>query len=440
TLATNPKNETDLSRAYDFYKRHKEQSLLLKDTLNAISDLRFMTSIQKNLGFLHDSEASATEALKLLDQIKTNESATEAKLGLYNHLGILHRSFYNYVRALDFYEMALKITKTPKDSMTLLNNKANIFIDQENYELAVKQLYLVYNNSLKYKDSLQIARALDNLGFAESKLNLPSALPHMLEALKIRTQQHNIKEIYISHSSLSKYYLKNKDLQKANFHAQQAYTLAKSIKSTSLIEDALSNIINLNNDSYVLEYKNLKDSIAKSIQLNRNLYSYNKYNYDKQEKELFISEQKREKQKFIYTSVGIIVLTSVLFIYFLIKIKHKRDKLNDIYITETRISQKVHDELANDIYNIMNRIQNQSAKAQDFILNPLAEVYKKTRNISHESSAINLNNAYYHLEIKEMLNAYGNEQTSISIIGIDKEIFKDIKDHKKIVMKRVLKE
>jgi len=69
-------------------------------------------------------------------------------------------------------------------------------------------------------------------------------------------------------------------------------------------------------------------------------------------------ELEKEKNRNIITGVSgsSIVLGLLIFGYYK-KQKHKQEKLQEIYKTETRIAKKIHDEVANDVYNIMNKIQ-----------------------------------------------------------------------------------
>jgi two-component sensor histidine kinase len=379
---------------------------------------------------------SAIEALKLLDNLKVDNTNIEAKLGLYNHLGILYELSNNCERAHQFYDDALKIAKTQKDSITIINNKANLYIDQEQYKLAIKLLSQAYTNSLGNGNKAETARVLENLGIVQSKLYISKALSNMKEALNIRLQINDVKGIYASYRDLSQYYHDNKNPEKAKLYADKAYKLAKQINSTSYIEDALSNLVALDTDTIITAYKQLKDSVFKAKELSRNAYAFNKYNYEKKEKELANIQFKREREKIMYTSLGIILFIITLFTAYIVRQRHKKEKLKEVYATEIRISQKVHDELANDVYHVMNNIQN-SAQETD-VLNQLENIYERTRDISYENAHIDLNN--YALELKEMLNAYQNTSTTITAIGLNKTLFEDMKNHKRIAIARVLKE
>jgi signal transduction histidine kinase len=435
-LVTNPKTNTDLTKAYNFYVRYKKQRLALKDTLNTIQAMRFIANIEKDLGFFNESEITSVEALRLLSSLKENKNNPKIRLGIYNHLGIVYRISNNYKQALKLYDKALRITDNRLDSISVLNNIGNVYLKQEKFKESINIFSKVYELSLDLNNDNLKARALSNLGFSQSKLKEPQGLQNMMEGLAIRKESNHVKGVYTSYRNLAKYYHDNKNPEKAKSYADKAYKLAKQINSTSYIEDALSNLVTLNTDTIVTAYKQLKDSIFKAKELSRNAYAFNKYNYEKKEKELANIQFKREREKIMYTSLGIILFIITLFTAYIVRQRHKKEKLKEVYATETRISQKVHDELANDVYHVMNNIQNSTQETG--VLNQLENIYERTRDISYENAHIDLNN--YALELKEMLNTYQNTSTTITAIGLNKTLFEDMKNHKKIAIARVLKE
>ena len=233
-LTVHPKASDNLTEAFKFYEKNKKIKLEQKDTLGAIQDLRFMASIQKKLGFLYDSEASIIEALRLINGVKNNQQIIETKIGLYNHLGIIYREYDDFDKSLEFYDKALKIASKDTDRITIQNNKANIYIDQKKFDLAIKELEQVYGHSLRLNDKEQIARALNNLGAAQSYLDIPEALTNMDNALKLRKDINDLVGMYSSYKHLTEYYIRNNNKSKAQYYANKAYVIAKTINSPYL--------------------------------------------------------------------------------------------------------------------------------------------------------------------------------------------------------------
>jgi signal transduction histidine kinase len=138
--------------------------------------------------------------------------------------------------------------------------------------------------------------------------------------------------------------------------------------------------------------------------------------------------------------LGSILVLFSLGIFYRLKTRHQKEKLKEIYNTETRISQKVHDELANDMYQLLQKIHQKSSLPKNNIVFELDNIYKRTRDISHEISSVNLDHKYYYLELKGMLDTYQNENVTITTIGLTKDILSTINDLKKIIVLRVLQE
>ncbi|WNH09896.1 ATP-binding protein [Thalassobellus suaedae] len=437
-----------MTLAYIFYEKRKNLHVLKKDTLGAISDLRFMASIQKKLGFLYDSETTAIEALQLVKALKSNSTNIESKIGLYNQLGMIQREYNNYNEALRFYNKSLILASKFSDSITIINNMANIYLDQKKYDEAITALNYIYKSSLTLKNENQIARALNNLGVAQSKISEPEALTNIMKALVIREQANDYIGMYSSYKHLAEYYKTRNITSKAQNYANKAYDVAKSINSANFINDALSHIIDLDNDPKVTEYKRLSDSLALARRLGENKFASVKYESSEnirkaQESELKYKNSELEKQKegrlkLLYMSMAgfIIILSCAL--YFILRFRHRKEKLLQVYNTETRISKKVHDEVANDIYHVMTKLQSKSVRGES-VLDDLEYIYAKTRDISKESGIIDFNQDFK-IILKDLLLAFQTEEITIITKGLNSIHWDTISDLKKTAIYRVLQE
>ncbi len=440
-LANAPKTPSSLAKAYVFFNKKKEESLLSKDTVSTINHLRQIAIIQYKLGDYYGSETSVVKAISLLDALKKNEFTSESKVGLYNELGGINRESTNYIDALKYYDKALNFATSRLHINIINNNKALIHIEQKNYVLAESQLKKIYENSLKIGDSIQISRVLGNLGYVQSKLKREGALEKLVKALKLKTTIDYRIGKYINYKYLFEHYKDLQDNTKALFYANKGYECAKTIKSASLIEDALSNLVALNIDPHIIEYKTLKDSTQKARQIAENKYAHAKFNYLKQEK-LAIQHQlqkEQEKAKRIkYQYAGLSVLLFSIFLFFILKARHKKDKIQQVYNTETRISKKVHDEVANDIHNVMTKLES-SPEFKEELLDDLESIYNRTRDISKENSTIDTDANYTDL-LKDLVLSYKNDSVTIITKDISKIHWESLDNLKKTTLYRVLQE
>lgn len=103
-------------------------------------------------------------------------------------------------------------------------------------------------------------------------------------------------------------------------------------------------------------------------------------------KNRLIAEEENGQKKNILVS-AIVFASGLLFFIFRRKQQHKKRLLQETYKTETRISKKLHDELGNDLFNALTKLQNPKYKSAD-IVNDLDKIYLQARAISHENDSI----------------------------------------------------
>lgn len=441
-----PKNSTEISSAFLFFEKEIKKKLALGDTISAIQNLRRVAIGQFELGFFYESEATAVTALMLFDFLQKNNTTIEAQSGLLNHLGMVYRKLKLYNKALSYYKEALDLPYDSTDSLTLINNMSNIFLDQEKYDLAINNFSLVYEKRSKKGNHIKTARALDNLGFAQSKLNIKDGLSNMHSALKIREGEEDNKGKYSSYDHLSQYYIDRNRNDEALVYANKAYTLAKSMESAYYLENALSLLMNLDNDPKIREYKNLSDSLAFANQIQENKYAVIKYNIDKEREktQVFEIENERQKlQKLMYLLAFLISIISIGFIIYYKNQQKKRAKLEATYKTEIRLAKKIHDEVGNDIFYLMTQIKNKPKlleKDNGFIfLEGLDKVYQKARDISKEYTPIDTDEAYGE-ELLALLNSYGNESIKIITKQLDSSFWNSLSKNKKIELFWIVRE
>jgi signal transduction histidine kinase len=363
-------------------------------------------------------------------------------------LGIIYRDAKNYNRALEYYNKSLALTTLPKYRNILINNIAFAYKEQKKYKKALLTFTKAYNNSVKIDDKKQTARALSNLGFVKSKLKYPDALTNLLEALDIRKTIQYIPGIVSSYLHLSEYYKDNHQRQKALFYANKVLAIGKQQQNINYQVDALSIIIATDNNSKIVEYKKLTDSIAIAKQINENKFAAIKYDFSKEKikteeaklklVESQLHEEKEKKSKIISQAIAGFILLLLFSSYFIFRIKHKKGKLEEIYKTETRISRKVHDEVANDIYHVMTQLQS-NTDINEYVLDELESIYNKTRDISKENSAINMD-AHFKELLSDLLISYKNNAVNVITKNISKVNWDKVSNEKKTAIYRTLQE
>ncbi|WP_347216459.1 ATP-binding protein, partial [Chryseobacterium sp.] len=91
--------------------------------------------------------------------------------------------------------------------------------------------------------------------------------------------------------------------------------------------------------------------------------------------------------------IGVVILiVAIIFIilgYRRRQLKLKQEKELEIKNTQLLMSKKVHDVVANGIYQVMTKIENQENFDKDKALDELEFVYEKSRDISYEKEEAN---------------------------------------------------
>jgi signal transduction histidine kinase len=437
-----------------FYEFNKAKKLYetIKDSANIGYILIQIGSIQQFNGDYYGSKETLTEALSY---VKKNSSYTAA---INTTLGVADKELSLYNDAILYYKEAAKDFTDPIAKQIPLGNIAPIFIQQKKYNKAIILLESLLSKKLledKSKASIK-ARLQDNLGYAYFKNEMDKkGLALMNEALQTRNE---IKDTYGSIESylhLADYYA-NKDLQKSDTNALAAYNTATTLNSVDERLEALQILISNNNDSnhakYVQKYFTLNDSIIKVRNNFKNKFAKIKYDAKKEKDEnaklrlekaenlLSLQRAKYLRIVFALVLVFLMILISILIRYF--KNKNKAIEFKTSYNTETRIAKKIHDELANDVYQVIAFAESQplsTESTKENLLQKLDDIYGRVRGISKENNRIDTGVDFTN-SIKEMLSAYNTRERNIIVNHLETIDWEIIDDVKKITISRVLQE
>ena len=402
-----------------------------------------MAIIQTDNGDFFGGIETSLEAEKFL---KKNDSITnQLKSSNYNNLALANDELENFDNAQKYYNLALNTTQDNESKYIYYNNIGNTFLGLKNYQKAREN----YTKALQTKDSISYARTLNNIGrsyFLENKN--ANVLPYFLNSLKIRESKNDLWGLNSSYATLADYY-KEKDAQKSLFYANKMYEIARKINNPDDQLEALQKIIFLENPIKSKElfkkYDLLKDSVQIERNKAKNQFALIRYETEKNKIENEkLKTEKAEKENKILRQNFLLLLLSIGIVAFYFWYKRRKkllqlEKENEIRNTELRYSKKVHDVVANGLYQTMVEIQNKEKIEKENLLDQLENLYEKSRDISHEKTEEEVLLEYSE-KLSAMLTSYSCEETQILIAGNSENIWKPLSEKKKKELLYILQE
>ncbi len=437
-----------------FYQFNKAKVLFenLKDSANISYILIQMAAIQQINGDYYGSKETVTEALPYTKKNKDYISCIN------NTLGIADKELSLYDDAIYYYKESTKDSKDLENKHIPLSNIAAVYIHQQKYNKAIIILESILNKKFleNKSNAYSKARIQDNLGYAYFKRGSDKkGFLLMNQGLQLRIKINDNYGIIESYLHLADYY-SQKDIQKSDENALLAYKAATKLNSIDERLEALQILISNDNTpntpNYTQKYFTLNDSIIKVRNNFKNKSAKIKYDAKKEKDEneklrLEKAENQLSLQRAKYLKIVSAIVFSFLVILIFILIRYYKNKNKAIefktsYNTETRIAKKIHDELANDVFQVIAFAESQPLYAENTkenLLQKLDDIYSRVRGISRENNSIDTG-ANFTRSIKEMLSAYNTRERNIMVTNLEDINWEGIDDIKKITISRILQE
>ncbi|WP_289022304.1 tetratricopeptide repeat protein [uncultured Salegentibacter sp.] len=421
----------------------RKQYLQLGDSTKAARRSLEMAIAQSRMQDYIGSQESATEALRYLNEVEDSQYLSSA----HNIIAITYNNQGFFDDAIKEYKEALRYAQNLEDSLIYQNNIGLVYQDQKKYKKAISVFDKLYR-SVSKEDYKSRSRFLDNLAFTKwlknGNIDVSSELN---QALKWRIDQNDDTGKTSSYEHLS-YYYKNRNKIKALNYAKKWLETGRKNHNLQAQVEALKYLLGLSPGStnYTSHYIALSDSLNKMNLRAKNTFA--KIRFDEERKQQQISSleasaalqdlenQKIKTRNYILMFVAILTIALAIFIFYYNRQRHKKEKIIEVYNTETRISKKMHDELANDIYNLMSGLE---AVVPPKTIDKLESIYSRTRDISRENSKIDTGSGY----LKQLVALLSNicpANIRLIISGENNIPWSTINREKKLVIYRVLQE
>lgn len=437
-----PTHHKDLMDAYVFFNQRHTLAIQNGDTLSQIYNLYPLALIELDLGLAYESEQTIAQNLSLLDALVNKEEFNDDYLRSNNLLGRVYSHLQHPEQSKAYYLSALNYAQKPLDSLIVFNNIGYNYKElTKTTDSAVVYFQKAHLLALKTGDSLQYARVLSNWFTLEALNDTPFAKDSLEKAARIRKKFNDSKGLYSSYQSLSKVYLNDNNRVKAQHYADSALQLAQSINALSYLKDAYLINLEINDDRLLRDFLNVTDSIETLDMQQKNAYASLKYNVAREREHTLESQLKQERervQKQRYQTLAVLLAVVFIFVFYIYRMKYKKSKLQEIYKTENRISKKVHDELANDVYMVMVKMQLEKERDED-LLDDLEHIYNKSRDISKEYQGLDVKIPFDEI-ISDLLSSYQSDTIKIIRRDTKRIDWKTISEVKKNSIYRVLQE
>ena len=446
-------NKQQKNTAFNYLNKASVAFKNSKDSSNVVYSLLMMSGILKEKSDYYDMEAINTDALKYISP--TDKYRDHNYSCVYNNLGIAYKENLDYDNSLLFYKKARQYAKNDFAIMTLENNIAAVYTLSHQPQKALAILLPLEQSQSPDKNAKISALISNNIGLAYLELDDSKSLPYFLKGLDLRQKDQDAQGVIGSHAHLAHYY-KTKNVSLAKKHALKSYEDATRMglaeERLKALELLATTSTGKESNAYLESYFLLNDSLAKAKQKNKNQFAKMRYDFSQQmEQNQLLKTQEVEQnlkiansrnQILILIILGVISMAVTAFRLNYLKQKSKKEILQEGYKTETRISKRLHDELANDVYHVMTFAETQPLdddNNKETLLQNLDTIYRRTRNISKENSVIDTG-AHFEFHLKEMMVNFSSPEVNVLINGMNSVPFSTMESPKKIVVYRVLQE
>ncbi|WP_051230557.1 tetratricopeptide repeat-containing sensor histidine kinase [Epilithonimonas caeni] len=419
------KNELDSSFLYFF--RAKDIFLQKKDSFGVGKCLANLAIIQETKGDYFGSQESGLSALDYFNQ---RDSIEYNYISInYNTLSIVSSRLKDYKKAIEFYLQSIKFSNDSINKNIYRNNLANSYRKEKKYNSASKIFQSILDNNTK-KDK-EYSRALSNFAYSKWLQNSNfNPIPEFKQALNIRIKEKDLWGQNASYAHFADYYSRKKS-DSALFYAKKMFDVSNKIKSPDDQIEALQKLIVLDSKNYASHfsrYQALNDSLQTARNKAKNQFALIRYETEKNKADFLKAKAESTERQNKITARNIIVISLiVLFIiaFFYYKKRLQQEKIIEAKNTEIKYSKKVHDRVANRIYQIISFIENTLHLDKNSILFALENVYETSRDISYENVDVS-EKQNYRDQLSQMLGSYSSPKTvQVIITGNDDEIWQN---------------
>lgn len=402
-----------------------------------------MAMIQSDAGDYFGAQESLISSLQFFNENNPTQRPYQAQN--YSELAITSIKLKNYDEAISSCNQALALTRDSSFQTTILNNQANAYRYKKNYrsalELYRKAISLTKNEGKPYARILTnyaITKWLDSPGY--------NPVPELNEALHIRIIEKDLWGQNSSYAHLADYYHSQPD--SALVYANRMHQIARRLGSPDDEIEALQKLIEFSPNSvsknYFSRYEMLSDSLKTRRNAAKNQFALIRFNTEKHKADNLKLQKDNADQNSQIIKQWAIILIIVIFaiaggIIYRQRSRRKQAETEakaqqQVQEYQLNTSKKIHDVVANGLYQVMTEIEHQPELDKDLLATRIDVLYKQSRAISY-NKPFELIHQDFHQEITDMLDSFSSSQTTFltaghneqTWAGINISIFNEIK-------------
>jgi tetratricopeptide (TPR) repeat protein len=414
--------------AYFYFNRVVNRS---KDSLQIAMDYNNMAICQSDAGDYFGSQESLLTSLHYLHEDR--EKDQWCLIADNNELGTDNLNLKNYDAAITYYDRAAVLAKDEGSKAIALNNKALSLEKKTQYTEAIAIYESIIGQSKKKKR--EYARVLTNLAMARWRRDSGyRAAPDLLAALEIRKTEQDEWGLNSSYSHLADYYAVSRPDSALSF-ARQMYAVAGRLGSPDDELEALRKLILLGPAKevkpYFVRYQQLQDSLETARNNAKNQFALIRYETEKNKTDnLRLQRENAERKAEVLRQRVIGLGTAFVFVIFMgwailwyrrRKARTRVEKEVAIRKETERLSQKVHDRMANGLYQLMKEIQYGEGIGKEALVDRIEKLYEQSRDISYNPGGASRHES--HSTVAGLLAPFGNTGTKVLLVGNDENLW-----------------
>ena len=448
-----PKSKTvdpwlDYRKAYNFLNKDIDSAFFYfnRSASNASDKVQValayynMALIQSNAGDDYGAQESLTNSLKHLDENKKEHRGYLASD--YNQLGMTFYNLGENREAITYYQMALKYADDVKLRPYILNNEGNSFQALKVYDKTIG-CYKAVLGSVD-KTGIVYARALTNLANTRwMQDHHYNAVPELLESLAIRLRQKDVWGENSSYAHLADFYTVSKP-DSARWYAQKMLYTATRLRSPDDQQQALKKLILLSpaeqSRAYFKQYQARADSLQTKRNVAKNQFALIRYNVERAKADNIQLQKINTERNYQLVVVALFTLAAAFIGFYLYKRRRRRLLLESdrrLQESKLRLSQKVHDKVANGIYSIMSEVEHLPQLDRTVLLDKLENMYNVSRNVAHDEAESAVDFAE---RISAMINAFKSDLIKIGVEGNKTELWQTVRSETREELLLVIQE